>query len=286
MVFCSVLLLILPPKSKAWYMSVLFVILHEKDNSALNFCAIETPSPGWGGLFLQLKDLRLFTQDRERGEEANREQPADTRVEELQTAIIGMESRYVHSWCCSQRRPTKEFQQRYFNVISGALSRSGVPWIRKFGYLCIQGILVLTTSFVRTYVHLFMLADVKWTSMLWLIDSCQKKVQVSADRCHIEVMYFLKLSADQFLVLGPFLKGGIQFASCLWQNVDNLRKKFHKISPRELSFSPGLNLFTMWGFFVEKLSKGGFPLSRNVYVRTQVKFTGVNSTEDDYECEI
>ena len=112
------------------------------------------------------------------------------------------------------------------------------------------------------------------------------KKNISADRCHIEVMYFLKLSADQFLVLGPFLKGGIQFASCLWQNVDNLRKKFHKIPPRELSFWPGLNLFTMWGIFVEKLSKGGFPLSRNVYVRTQVKFTGVNSTDDDYECEI
>ena len=43
------------------------------------------------------KDLRLLTQDRERGEEANREQPVDTRLEELQTAIIGMESRFVHS---------------------------------------------------------------------------------------------------------------------------------------------------------------------------------------------
>ena len=116
--------------------------------------------------------------------------------------------------------------------------------------------------------------------------SKKKKIQVSADRCHIEVMYFLKLSADQFLVSGPFLKGGIQFASCLWQNVGNLWKKFHKRSPRKLSFWPGLNLFTMWGIFVEKLSKGGFPLSRNVYVRTQVKFTGVNSTEDDYEYQI
>ena len=37
----------------------------------------------------------------------------------------------------------------------------------------------------------------------------------------IEVTYFLKLSADQFLVSGPFLKGGIQFDSCLWQNLDN-----------------------------------------------------------------
>ena len=42
------------------------------------------------------------------------------------------------------------------------------------------------------------------------------------------------------------------------------------------------------------LSKGGFPLSPNIYVRTQVKFTGVNSTEaiesfrfdDDHEYEI
>ena len=152
MVFCSVLLLILPLTLKAWYMSV---ILHKRDNWALNFCEIETPSPGWGGLFLQLKDLRLFTQDRERGEEANREQPVDTRLEELQTAIIGMESRFVHSWCCdlllscSRKITPKEFQQRYFNLISGALSRSGVPWVRKCGCLCIQEGLVLTKSSVR-----------------------------------------------------------------------------------------------------------------------------------------
>ena len=50
MVFCSVLLLILPLTLKAWYMSV---ILHKRDNWALNFCEIETPSQGWGGLFLQ-----------------------------------------------------------------------------------------------------------------------------------------------------------------------------------------------------------------------------------------
>ena len=50
MVFCSVLLLILPLTLKAWYMSV---ILHKRDNWALNFCEIETPSLGWGGLFLQ-----------------------------------------------------------------------------------------------------------------------------------------------------------------------------------------------------------------------------------------
>ena len=101
------------------------------------------------------KGIRLFTQDRERGEEANREQPVDTRVEELQTAIIGMESRFVHSWCCdlllscSRKITPKEFQQRYFNLISGALSRSGVPWVRKCGCLCIQEGLVLTKSSVR-----------------------------------------------------------------------------------------------------------------------------------------
>ena len=34
----------------------------------------------------------------------------------------------------------------------------------------------------------------------------------------IEVTYFLKLSADQFLVSGPFLKGGILFASwIIWE---------------------------------------------------------------------
>ena len=46
-----------------------------------------------------------------------------------------------------------------------------------------------------------------WTSMLWSIDSCQNRV--SADQCHmtitgsgvqpVEVMCFLKLSADQIL---------------------------------------------------------------------------------------
>lgn len=34
-------------------MSVVFVMLHERDNSAWNFCEIETPSPEGGGLFLQ-----------------------------------------------------------------------------------------------------------------------------------------------------------------------------------------------------------------------------------------
>lgn len=42
---------------------------------------------------LELMEGRIRARDRERGEEANREQPVDTRLEELQTAIIGMESR-------------------------------------------------------------------------------------------------------------------------------------------------------------------------------------------------
>ncbi|CAH3023274.1 unnamed protein product [Porites evermanni] len=42
---------------------------------------------------LELMEGRIRARDRERGEEANREQPVDTRLEELQTAIIEMESR-------------------------------------------------------------------------------------------------------------------------------------------------------------------------------------------------
>ena len=40
--------------------------------------------------------------------------------------------------------------------------RNGAPWVRKFGSLCIQEVLVVTKSLVRTYVRLpFMLAYVK-----------------------------------------------------------------------------------------------------------------------------
>ena len=40
--------------------------------------------------------------------------------------------------------------------------RNGAPWVRKFGSLCIQEVLVVTKSLVRTYVGLpFMLAYVK-----------------------------------------------------------------------------------------------------------------------------
>ena len=153
-----------------------------------------------------------------------------------------------------------------------------------------------------------MLADVKWhihslgiqgiyhlwltwylTSMLWSIDSCQKNKSIcwpvspdciaGSGRQLIEMTYFLKLSAVSSWFSGPFLKGGIQYASCLWRKLDNLRKKLLKRSSRELRFWPWLNLFTMWGIFFEKLSKDGFPLLRNVYVRTPVKFKGENSTE-------
>ena len=67
MVFCSVLLSILPLTLKAWFMSVLFVILYERDNSALNVCEIETPSPGWGGLFLQRSSSFRTGQRKRRG---------------------------------------------------------------------------------------------------------------------------------------------------------------------------------------------------------------------------
>ena len=67
MVFCSVLLLILPLTLKAWYMSVLFALLNERDNSALNFYEIETPSPGWGGLFLQRSSSFRTGQRKRRG---------------------------------------------------------------------------------------------------------------------------------------------------------------------------------------------------------------------------
>ena len=142
----------------------------------------------------------------------------------------------------------------------------------------------------------------------------------------IEVTYFLKLSADQFLVSGPFLKGGIQFDSCLWQNLDNFflwnpgavrrlgrkagrnfqvrpeeplgtdsQRTISKISSRcrllighkkFFVFMCPIGEHISWVLFVcsytrffEKPSKGGFPMSRNVNVRTQVKFTGVNGTE-------
>ena len=51
---------------------------------------------------------------------------------------------------------------------------SAAPWVRKFGYLCIQEILFLTKSSVRTHVRPFMLADVRHACHY--IDSCQNKV--------------------------------------------------------------------------------------------------------------
>ena len=67
MVFCSVLLLILPLTLKAWYMSVLFALLNERENSALNFYEIETPCTGWCGLFLQRSSSFNTGQRKRRG---------------------------------------------------------------------------------------------------------------------------------------------------------------------------------------------------------------------------
>ena len=47
-------------------------------------------------------------------------------------------------------------------LIAEFARRNGAPWVRKFGSLCIQEVLVATKSLVRTYVRLpFMLAYVK-----------------------------------------------------------------------------------------------------------------------------
>ena len=125
-------------------------------------------------------------------------------------------------------------------------------------------------AYVRTYVHPFMLADVKWhtfmqarntiilcvqgiyslcltwywTSMLWSIDSCQKRV--SADQYHMTVsrtqLYNSWFSVFSFqLIAGtrPFFKGGIQFAFCLRQKLNYLRKTFLKTSLESFAFGLG-----------------------------------------------
>ena len=150
-----------------------------------------------------------------------------------------MESRFVNSWCCglllscSRKITTKEFQQRYFNVISGALSRSGLPWVKKIGYLCIQEIVVLTSScsdkIVRTYIlpplhlsgvemaqslarnprHILSVLNLVLDSHVmvnWQLLKKGIRWPVSHDciagsgRQLIEVTYFLKLSTEKFLV--------------------------------------------------------------------------------------
>ena len=65
-------------------------------------------------------------------------------------------------------------------------ARSGAPWVRKFGNLCIHEILVLRKSCVRPLLHVsgyemahFNTISVKLSigrSTLWSIDSCQKRV--------------------------------------------------------------------------------------------------------------
>ena len=145
-------------------------------------------------------------------------------------------------------------------------ARSGAPWVRKFGYLCIQEILVLTKSSVRrTYVHPFMLADVKWhtyqlgvkafKSGIWH-PCCGQLIAVKepirwpvSHDCVadsgiqlIEVKNFLNLSADKFLVSidrDPRFISGIQFAYYLRQRLSYLRKTFLKRSLEGCAFGLG-----------------------------------------------
>ena len=78
------------------------------------------------------------------------------------------------------------------------LSHSEALWVRKFVYQCMQEILVLTKSSVPPPLHvsgceiayssrhilsMFKCGTIQWTSMLWSIESCPKRV--SADQCHM-----------------------------------------------------------------------------------------------------
>ena len=47
-------------------------------------------------------------------------------------------------------RPHKSARKEHEKVIAELDALSGVPWVRKFGYLCIQEILVLRKSSVQT----------------------------------------------------------------------------------------------------------------------------------------
>ena len=63
-------------------------------------------------------------------------------------------------------------QVEYDMFFSGALARSGAPWVRKFGNLCIQEILVLrrknNTCYEKTIkVVLNQLCSSLWTSRSW-----------------------------------------------------------------------------------------------------------------------
>ena len=89
--------------------------------------------------------------------------------------------------------------------------------------------------------------------MLWSIDSCQKGIRWPVSHDCIansgiqltEVTYFLKLFADQILVLNwsrvqvHLFKDGIQFAFCLRQKLNYLRKTFPKTSLETFAFGLG-----------------------------------------------
>ena len=151
-------------------------------------------------------------------------------------------------------------------ALARASARSGVPQVRKFGYLCIQEILVLTKSSVRTSVRtLFhvnrceMAQVLAWSPRHILCVSlgighlCYGQLTavwpVSHDciagssRQLIEVTYFLKLFAGFQLIAGSgFFKvesGGIQFAFCLGQKFNCLRKTFLKRSLEGFVFGLG-----------------------------------------------
>ena len=122
------------------------------------------------------------------------------------------------------------FQLFIAELLRARSARSGASWVRKYGNLCFQEILVLRKSSVRTStlpcwrmrngtLRYYQCKTWYQTSMLWSVDSCQK---VSADQCH---MTLLKLSADQLLVFNwslahvNFFKGRILFALCLRRSI-------------------------------------------------------------------
>ena len=104
-------------------------------------------------------------------------------------------------WCQHRRICYNKIKLLYF---------SRAPRLRKFGYLCIQEICVLTESSVGTYICPFMLADVKclllwnwlnwcWTAMSWPLDSCQNRV--SPAQCHMTVSQAQVYNSSKWCVL-------------------------------------------------------------------------------------
>ena len=76
---------------------------------------------------------------------------------------------------CNHQPPSESFflvEVEYDMFFSRALARSGASWVRKFGYLCIQEILVLrrknNTCYEKTIqVVLNQLCSSLWTSRSW-----------------------------------------------------------------------------------------------------------------------